>query len=52
LPSVAEIIDVAIPRPRLKSDLTSHSEYQRVYQRLVDLLQRELAVSDEFAAFA
>jgi nitrate ABC transporter ATP-binding subunit len=49
LPSIAEIIDVAIPRPRVKSELTSHPEYQRVYQRLVDLLQHELAISDEFA---
>jgi nitrate ABC transporter ATP-binding subunit len=50
LESVAEIIDVNIPRPRVKADLPALPEYLRVHQRLVDLLEHELVVSEEAIA--
>jgi nitrate ABC transporter ATP-binding subunit len=50
LPSVAELIEVKIPRPRERSELPTHPEYLRVHQRLTDLLQRELVIPDPVAA--
>jgi nitrate ABC transporter ATP-binding subunit len=52
LPSVAEVIDVDIPRPRVKSDLPAHPEYRRVHERLVHLLQHELVIPEQVAAVA
>jgi nitrate ABC transporter ATP-binding subunit len=52
LPSVAEVIDVPIPRPRVKSELPSHPEYLRVHERLVHLLQHELVIPEQVAAIA
>jgi ABC-type nitrate/sulfonate/bicarbonate transport system ATPase subunit len=52
LPSVAEVIDVKIPRPRVKSDLPAHPEYRRVHERLVHLLQHELVIPEQVAAVA
>jgi nitrate ABC transporter ATP-binding subunit len=39
-PSVMEIIDVPIPRPRDKATIVHHSVYQSVYDRLSALLMR------------
>lgn len=41
-PSVAEIIEVKIERPRDKAELPKDPEYQRIRERLVYLLEREL----------
>lgn len=49
LPSIAEIIDVDIPRPRVKSDLPSLPQYIDVHARLIELLERELVVDDDMA---
>jgi len=50
LPSVAEIIDVPIERPRVKEELHAHPAFGRVQERLVHLLQHELAVDEAEAA--
>ena len=50
LPSVAEVIDVKIPRPRDKAEIASEPEYVRVYERLVHLLQHELVIPDQLEA--
>ena len=42
-PSVIEVLDVNIERPRDKASIVHHPEYQRVYDRLVHLLMHELA---------
>ena len=52
LPSIAEIIDVDIPRPRVKAEMPSHPGYQRVHERLVQLLEHELDVPAPMAAVA
>jgi ABC-type nitrate/sulfonate/bicarbonate transport system ATPase subunit len=46
LPSIAEIIDVDIPRPRVKADLPRHPGYLRVHERLIALLEHELVTAD------
>ena len=46
MPSIAEVIDVDIPRPRVKADLPTHPGYLRVHKRLVELLERELVTAD------
>ncbi len=43
LPSVIEVIDVDIKRPRDKATIVHDPEYQRVYDRLGHLLMHELA---------
>jgi len=50
LPSVAEIIDVPIERPRVKEELHAHPAFGPVQERLVHLLQHELAVDEAEAA--
>ena len=52
LPSIAEVIAVDIPRPRVKSDLPSHPEYRRVHERLVHLLSHELVIPEQIASVA
>ena len=52
LPSIAEVIEIGIPRPRVKAEMPSHPEYQRVHERLVELLAHELAVPEPIAAVA
>jgi ABC-type nitrate/sulfonate/bicarbonate transport system ATPase subunit len=47
LPSVAEVISVDLPRPRVKSEMPLHPEFLRVHERLTHLLQHELVVRDE-----
>jgi len=42
MPSIAEIIEVPIPRPRDKATIVHEPEYQRVYDRLADLLMNHL----------
>jgi nitrate ABC transporter ATP-binding subunit len=46
MPSIAEVIDVDIPRPRVKADLPSHPGYLRVHERLISLLEHELVTAD------
>jgi ABC-type nitrate/sulfonate/bicarbonate transport system ATPase subunit len=43
LPSVVEILDVRIPRPRDKTTIVLNAEYQRVYDRLLDLLMHRMS---------
>jgi len=43
LPSIAEVIEVNIPRPRNKVTIAHDPEYQRIYERLADLLMNGLA---------
>jgi nitrate ABC transporter ATP-binding subunit len=50
LPSIAEVIAVEIPRPRDKAQIASDPRYLAVYQRLVHLLQHELAPSEDAGA--
>lgn len=52
LPSVAAIIEVDIPRPRVKADLPADPAYQAANERLVRLLQEELVIPDPVAAAA
>lgn len=44
LPSIVEVMEVEIPRPRDKATIVHHREYQGVYDRLADLLMREMAL--------
>ncbi|MFY9488466.1 MAG: ABC transporter ATP-binding protein [Solirubrobacterales bacterium] len=51
-PSIAEIIEVNIERPRDKAELPKDPDYQRIRERLVYLLERELvtpAMNEEAA---
>ncbi len=52
LPSIAEIIDIDLPRPRVKSALPKHPEYLRVHERLVELLEHDLVIPDSVGAAA
>lgn len=45
-PSIAEIIEVNIPRPRNMVELAKDPEFQNVRERLVYLLEHELAVPE------
>lgn len=45
-PSIAEIIEVNIQRPRNLTDIAKTLEFQRVRERLVFLLEHELAVPE------
>ncbi|MGH8908699.1 MAG: ABC transporter ATP-binding protein [Egibacteraceae bacterium] len=40
-PSIVEILDVPLPRPRHKNTVVHHPAYQGVYHRLADLLTEE-----------
>jgi nitrate ABC transporter ATP-binding subunit len=42
-PSIADVIEVAIPRPRDKTSIVADPEYRKVYERLQDLLLHQLA---------
>ncbi|MGH2907556.1 MAG: ABC transporter ATP-binding protein [Solirubrobacterales bacterium] len=46
-PSVAEIIEINLPRPRDKAEMAKEPEYQRVRERLTYLLERELVVTPQ-----
>lgn len=48
-PSIADVLEVRIPRPRDKTALMHHPEFQRVYDRLADLLMHQLAPVSETA---
>lgn len=48
-PSIADVIEVRIPRPRVKATIIHDPEYQRVHDRLADLLMHELAPVSETA---
>ncbi|MGH2705284.1 MAG: ATP-binding cassette domain-containing protein [Actinomycetota bacterium] len=43
LPSIVEVIDVPIPRPRDRTTVVDHPAYPKVYERLQELLMRRLA---------
>jgi nitrate ABC transporter ATP-binding subunit len=46
MPSIAEVIEVDIPRPRVKAELPLNPEFRRVHARLVALLEHELVSAD------
>jgi len=46
MPSIAEIIDVDIPRPRIKAELPTHPGYLKAHKRLVSLLEHELVTAE------
>lgn len=48
-PSIADVIEVKIPRPRDKTTIIHEPEFQRVYDRLADLLMHHLAPASESA---
>lgn len=48
-PSIADVIEVKIDRPRDKTTIVHDPEYQRVYDRLADLLMHHLAPAAESA---
>jgi nitrate ABC transporter ATP-binding subunit len=48
-PSIADVIEVDIPRPRDKSTIIHHPQYQHIYSRLQHLLMNQLAPATESA---
>jgi len=46
-PSIAEILDVDIPRPRNRTTIVHEPQYQKVYDRLMQLLMGPLAAPAE-----
>ncbi len=44
MPSIVEVLELSIPRPRDKATIVHEPEYQRVYDRLAELLMREMTV--------
>jgi nitrate/nitrite transport system ATP-binding protein len=48
-PSIADVIEVDIPRPRDKTTIIHDPRYQRTYERLQDLLMNQLAPATESA---
>jgi ABC-type nitrate/sulfonate/bicarbonate transport system ATPase subunit len=45
-PSIAEVIEVDIERPRDRAEIAKDPEFQRVRERLVYLLEHELAIPE------
>lgn len=45
-PSIAEIVEVNIARPRDRAEIAKDPEFQRIRERLVHLLEHELAVPE------
>jgi ABC-type nitrate/sulfonate/bicarbonate transport system ATPase subunit len=48
-PSIADVIEVEIPRPRDKASIIHHPQYLSIYERLQDLLMNQLAPVTESA---
>jgi ABC-type nitrate/sulfonate/bicarbonate transport system ATPase subunit len=49
MPSIAEIVDVDIPRPRRRAGLPLHPGFLAAHARLTELLEHELADEEEAA---